>query len=261
LFGPDVSSGNGKSEEKPEAPKELRPGASGDARPGGSADAASADGLTIEDYAAKYSLTDAEVWRRLRRGELVGRTVRGRLIIFVPPEAGAGQRGFLTHLEALDGATVFAPAPLPASPEAAPSDEGPDLSFLPPLPDLEAPSAGTGRAGAAVGPAGAAAGGFLTLTGERTSAPEMALLLDHLSLAKEENREILRMTQESIRKVTELSDTIVEMKDTVIEAKEAEVLALREQLAARESEIRRLRQQNEDLETLARAMASTPGGD
>jgi hypothetical protein len=64
------------------------------------------------------------------------------------------------------------------------------------------------------------------------------------------------MTQESIKKVTELSGALVEMKDAVIDAKEAQILALKEQLAARDTEVRKLKQQTEDLEMLARAVAA-----
>lgn len=203
------------------------------------------EGLPLEDYARQTGLEEAEVWKRLRRGDLIGRTQRGRLFVYsheaaVPPEeptpAGAQGRTF--------GAWV--------SDNVVHEDIGSaDLGTLPPLPlgPEEANRAG------AMGPG---AGGFLTMTGERTGSPEMALLLDHLSLAKEENREILRLTQHSIQKVTELTDKIVEMKDTVIEAKDAQILALMQQLEATDQRIKRLSQQNEDLEMLARTMAEDP---
>ena len=127
---------------------------------------------------------------------------------------------------------------------------------LPPLPDEAAPAQpGPARSGAAAGSPDDKTGTFLTLTGDRAHSPEMALLLDHLSLAKEENREILRLTQDSIRKVTELTDSIVEMKDALIEAKQTQILTLKEQLDAKDREIRKLLQQREDLEMLARTMA------
>ena len=195
-----------------------------DTRPG--ATAATADGLCIEDYAAALGLAEVEVWRRLRRGELVGRTRQGRLLIYASPSED----------------TLSVPEPIPPP---VPGTEGVDLSFLPPLPEADGRPGATGSDSA-----------FLTLAGRSSQSPELTLLLDHLSLAKEENREILRMTQDSIRKVSELSGALVEMKNTVIEAKEAEILALREQLEARDLEIRRLAQVNEDLEMLARTIAA-----
>jgi hypothetical protein len=108
---------------------------------------------------------------------------------------------------------------------------------------------------------------YLSLSGERGQTPELALLLDHLSLAKEENREILKLTEQSMQRVCAMSEALVQMKDAVIQSKDAELAALkserdmetaqlREQLQAREHEIRRLRQHSEDLEMLARTMAS-----
>jgi hypothetical protein len=90
-----------------------------------------------------------------------------------------------------------------------------------------------------------------------TSQPstELALLIDHLSLSKDENREILRLAQESIRKITELSDTLVAMKDAVIEAKSTQIDSLKELLALRDKEIKTLQKSNEDLEILARTMS------
>lgn len=241
MVGPDVTSegsnNGGKHEQAPDvAPAEHSAGAMSDPE---------VDGLTIEDYTNKFGLSESEVWQRLRRGELVGRTQHGRLVIYLPPDGAAGL-GFLAQLETLAGGQA-------ASPSGSDVEDDADLAFLPPLPDQEVSA--PGRFGAS-GPA--LAGGFLTLSGERAAAPELALLLDHLSLAKEENREILRMTQESIRRVSALSDQVIAMKDTVIAAKETEIRALREQLETRDGALRRLRQQNEDLEMLARTMADAP---
>jgi hypothetical protein len=276
-------------------------------------EAARPEGLTIEDYAADAHISEAEVWRRLRRGDLVGRTHRGRLVVYSTPAAAAAAdaaseardearfsaRALAPDLEhpatapaadaapakaVDDGAAIPLPDTLsarpvegarvvrreprlhhqadPAHPHAVP---GGSEGELPPLPHQTHAQHGTQpgepatHADAARPGATAAGGPYLALSGERAHNPEMALLLDHLSLAKEENREILRMTQESIRKVTELTDTIVEMKDSVIEAREAQIMALREQLGEREKQIKSLLQQKEDLEMLARTIAETSG--
>lgn len=206
-------------------------------------------GLSIEDYAKKHDLSEAEVWRMLRRGELLGRTQQGHLLVFG------------SAADAANGAAATPPPPQPepapaTPPPAAAASGGPapearidDLSFLPPLPGIDGDQL-HGRSGASAG------GSFLALSGERASSPELALLLDHLSLAKEENREILRMTQDSIKKISDMSDAMLEMKDRVIDARETELLALKEQLAQRDAEMKKLRQQNEDLEMLARTMAA-----
>lgn len=231
------------------------------------------EGLTIEAYARQVKVSEAEVWRRLRTGDLVGRTEGGRLVIYSSPTAAtvsragaeAGGQKFGPDpgepkdqdlLEFMDDTLPEAAAAAAAVEDFATEDlsttygqplphsaSDPDFSLLPPLP----PSSNNR--------AGAESQGYLALSGEKSSSPELALLLDHLSLAKEENREILRMTQESIRKVTQLSEALVEMKDTVIEAKQSEIDVLKAQLQARDQEVKRLQQQNEDLEMLARTMA------
>jgi hypothetical protein len=85
---------------------------------------------------------------------------------------------------------------------------------------------------------------------------EFALFVDHLSLAKEENREILRLTQAALNKVTSLSDELVKMKDQVITAKDAQIEALQSALAAAKKDLSATKQANEDLETLARTLLS-----
>ncbi len=183
------------------------------------AEAASLEGLTLQNYAAQNSLSEADVWKLLRQGEIIGRTHRGKLIIYPEPAAG------LPPLETKKSIQV----------SGAVSN-----SQLPPLPGT-LPSTRTGE---------------LALHGSsENSSPEVALLLDHLSLAKEENREILKMTQESIRKVSELSDSVVDMKDAVIDAKDAQLQALKEQLKATDRQNAKLKQDNEDLNMLARTLA------
>lgn len=249
-----------------------------------------AEGLSLDEYAVREGLSEAEVWKRLRRGELIGRTQKGTLYVFSSPAAAMAatntavaveirrkidehkaRSGDTTGAAPLAGASyardefglpvfsssnnspaadllpdvaaeVAAPPPLMQDTLELDSGDDPLMPDLPPPPDA--------RRGAYP----AASGGFLALTGERAGSPELALLLDHLSLAKEENREILKMTQESIRKVSELSDTIVEMKDAVIEAKDAQINALREQLQMRDRALKELRQHNEDLEMLTRTV-------
>lgn len=212
------------------------------------------NGLPLEAYAAANALSEAEVWRRLRRGQLVARHDGERLLVY--EELPAEPTDFsLKDLhatlakeeKAADVDPFTADSPEAASPRGGPGAVKAELEpgDLPPLPGTEARPGASSK--------DSASGAYLALSGRRTETPELALLLDHLSLAKEENREILRLTQDSIRKVTELTDSIVEMKDTVIEAKDAQILALEQRLRAAEGEIKNLRQHNEDLDTLARA--------
>jgi hypothetical protein len=221
-------------------------------------------GVTIQEFSRSRKIAEPEAWRMLRRGELVGRTFEGRLYVFtnaqeplaesagdeitarindlIEEDTGSSEDTAAGSDELLSAEVAGEPEQLQAATESA------GESALPPLPGNDAGSRAGAAAESAVPP------GMMPVPTERITNTELALLLDHLSLAKEENREILKMTQESIRKVTELTDTIVEMKDSVIDAKEAQIMFLKDQLESREKEIRKLLQQKEDLEILAQTI-------
>jgi chromosome segregation ATPase len=80
---------------------------------------------------------------------------------------------------------------------------------------------------------------------------EMALFIDHLSLAKEENKDILRLTQDSINRITQLSESVISLKDELLKARDTEIQALKKRLQSKNLTIRRLRQELEDLSMLA----------
>lgn len=218
-------------------------------------------GVTIQEFSRSQKIPEPEAWRMLRRGELVGRTHEGRLYVFTNVQDASSEpigddlTSRINELIDEDPTTTEEEA-LSAAPSetleevgqpeqrAQPAASDTATSDLPPLPGPD-DSKSSGAAMSA---------GVLPVPSERITNTEIALLLDHLSLAKEENREILKMTQESIRKVTELTDTIVEMKDSVIDAKEAQIMFLKDQLDNKEKEIRKLLQQKEDLEILAQTI-------
>jgi hypothetical protein len=202
------------------------------------------DAWTIEEFAALADLTEDEVWERLKDGSLTGRMRLGQILVYGPVPTRLVDEHVPTH----------APGAMAAEGE------------LPPLPlaadELDAFGVGPAASerttsDAAATDAVAAAPAGLAVRPESQVPPEIALLLDHLSLAKEENREILRMTQESIRKVTELSEQLVEGKEQLIRAKDVEIHALRDAIEVQRREISRLRQQHEDLEMLARTLSTS----
>ena len=233
--------------------------------------------LSLKEFAETHGLSESEVWRRIKRGELAGRPHDGELRIGAPSptintfaDKRAGRQGESDETGRLDTARserrsqhshlkderVNKPSGKSLSPATTPGLA--KKSTLPPVPpaepalepSLESTAKDEERKGALSNwptPAG----------GEGTSQPstELALLIDHLSLSKDENREILRLAQESIRKITELSDTLVAMKDAVIEAKSTQIDSLKELLALRDKEIKTLQKSNEDLEILARTVS------
>lgn len=221
------------------------------------------DALPLEEYAKKYNFSESEVWKKLRSGQLFGRTQRGRLMIHGSAEAvGNVAEGKDTAAGEVN-LSVDLPPTVDWGPKVElsnpPQPEIPKHSFdLPPIPPGLESQDSEHKPGASMVSSEVQenqAGGFLTLSGERTNSPEIALLLDHLSLAKEENREILKMTQESIKKVTKLSDSLIEMKDSVIEAKDDQIQALKEKISGSNKEISKLKQENEDLEMLAKTLS------
>jgi len=237
-------------------------------------------GVTIQEFSKSQKIPEPEAWRRLRRGELVGRTFKGRLYVFTNvqdaiPENVQSQLSPIINELLADGPEVYSDRKSPSSEESNVTMqeasiekhmEGTDDlvsatlssklsdSALPPLPTDEIDAF---KQQERIFHGATSSAQILPISTEKVTNTELALLLDHLSLAKEENREILKMTQESIRKVTELTDTIVEMKDTVIDAKETQIMFLKEQLETREKEIRKLMQQKEDLEILAQTIMAT----
>ena len=97
---------------------------------------------------------------------------------------------------------------------------------------------------------------FLGLDGNPSNSPEVALLLDHLSLAKEENKEILQMAQKSLDQVKEITREIVATKDSLLEAKEEKIKLLEEKLAAKDRDLNKTKQSLEDLEMLTRTLTT-----
>jgi hypothetical protein len=96
---------------------------------------------------------------------------------------------------------------------------------------------------------------FLSLSGSSGKNPEVALLIDHLSLAKEENREILSFAQKSLEQVREITNQIVNAKDELLRAKDEKIVLLESQLSELDSTFKQLSQEKEDLEMLTKALS------
>jgi hypothetical protein len=92
--------------------------------------------------------------------------------------------------------------------------------------------------------------------GSTQPSQEMTLLLDHLSIAKEENREILKLTQDSIARIATMTDTIVAMKDLLLKTKDDQLGHMQELMSLKNQDIRKLQQTNVDLETMVRTLSA-----
>jgi hypothetical protein len=88
-----------------------------------------------------------------------------------------------------------------------------------------------------------------------SSKGELAAIVHHLNLAKEENREILKLTSESMSRLTQMTDAVINMKDELIVAREAQLQELQSELKAQDEQIRNLLREKENLETLAQNLS------
>ena len=206
------------------------------------------DGLPLEKFAEARKMSETAVWKQLRTGQLYGRSVQGELLIYELQPERNGSTSVNTEADIDQRSARYSDRlPRPPNDEISPFTQRESADLHGPLQDEKEDHAQD-------------ISKSLTLTGavaEGGGSPEIALLLDHLSLAKEENREILRMTQESMKKVSELNDQIVAMKNDVIETKEAQIATLEQRLAQQKVELLKVRQEREDLETLNRTLSES----
>lgn len=181
------------------------------------------DGLELSDAAAVLGVSIDELWRRIKNGALVARSVLGKVFVYTD-----------LHHEDL---------PLPP----------------PPMTRGHHPSLNAPRSELALARHSGSVSAPLS-TPEHLETfnvpmhPDLALVIDHLSLAKEENREILRLTQDSMTRLTQMTDSILEMKDSIIASKEEQIAIMKERLADQAKELSQALKEKENLETLARAI-------
>lgn len=174
-------------------------------------------GLEIADYALRHDKSEGEVWDLIRTGSLIARSEKGRIFVYEKTPV-------LSHgME------------LPKS-DSIPETATPEQTTLPPLPFTEKTGAITS----------------ITLNQQPS---ELSLLIDHLNLAKEENREILQLTQESMNHMTRLTESIIASKDEIIRMKQTEMEKLEAALHEAERKTLHLAQEVEDLKILTKALS------
>jgi hypothetical protein len=173
--------------------------------------------VEITEFARKGGISISEVWKKVRRGELVARTVNGQFEVY-------GGEGDVKRAGAEAGPT---PEVLIAELAAAVPDPTPDEQPKSELPAVaENPPAST----------------------------EIALLLDHLSLAKDENREILKMATDTINQMTAITKESLGAKDELVRQSRQEAARLSADCAKKDKEIQTLKQDLEDLQMLVKSL-------
>ena len=214
--------------------------------------------MEISEYANKNAISITDVWQRVRKGQLMAKTKGLEFHVFEsgpapfaeaaptnePLRAGASISSSPLSATIAKEPVVFGGLKVsPSVVEAEKSEESFDdrdiqdshndeedsLEALPP--SIPAPQE---RQGA--------------------QSTEIALLLDHLSLAKEENRDILRLTQDSISRITQMAETMMSMKDEILRQREDELGRLRKSVEDQGRAVNRLKQELEDLHILNRTL-------
>lgn len=193
--------------------------------------------INIEKYSEIHKIPPFIIWEKIKKGQLIARELGGEIFILpavnevkIGERMGASSKP-LDHIEIpqdnINAKTTRTPENFFKS--QTKNDELPQL----PLKDK-----------------------FIGFDGELTGSPEVALLLDHLSIAKEENKEILKMAQKSLEQVKEATKDIVNAKDDVILSKEEKIQYLEEKLRKKEQDLNSTKQQLEDLEMLTKTLSS-----
>ncbi len=193
------------------------------------------EGIELSRYAEQQGIGTGEVWQLVRLGQLAARTERGKVFVYE---------------RAIDDNALTAPVDVAMDSQYNKSLKAEtETSALPPLPstrDLQHTSNLVPQA----------------------PAPEIALLLDHLSLAKEEHREIIRLTQDSISRITNMTEQLLAAKDTLlkereeqladandeVKARDEKLATLAQEAAERDAMVTRLRQELEDMEMLNKTL-------
>lgn len=188
---------------------------------GRSSDDDDIDGMELSKAARHLGVSVDEIWRRVRNGKLVARTNRGQVMVYT------------------DASTVVT------------------MEGLPPLPHAAEPEWMKSTSNARDSKTVRTEQNQISVISDQISSSdrqEIALLIDHLSLAKEENREILRLTQESMSRLSEMTDKMLDMKDSIISSKDEQMQILKQRLAEQTEQLRQVLREKEDLETLTEAL-------
>jgi hypothetical protein len=201
-------------------------------------------GIDISSYCEQNHSSKSEIWQKVRRGELLAKHSGGMLWIIDPSLPTEPELEFDESAIESDHKT------LPSGSTNSTKSEG-SVGFdsgLPPIPSGTAQNESS--------------------SGNPRESVELALLIDHLSLAKDENREILKMAQESLERISSMAERVVSTKEQLIKEKEVrlneqsdmlstqreQIELLKVRLQSQEQDMLKLRREVENLEILSRSL-------
>ena len=211
------------------------------------------DGRELSRFAADKKLTPEQVWEKIKSGQLVARCHQGRMYV----------------LENLDQMSDLMKKVRPIKRKEQPQWNAP-FDGTNDTEDQAMAAGQTEIAGTYEDPMDVAEnftqgsagpdpreGGYLA-TRPLSHPPEIALLLDHLSLAKEENKDILKLTQNAISQITSMTNSMLSLKEELLTAKDDQLKLYKQHMDAKELQLNMLKQEVEDLKMLTRFLSPEP---
>lgn len=185
------------------------------------------DGMTIDQASIAMDIGIDELWSKVKSGQLLARTLAGEVRIYSSIEKSNDDIAKLANL----------PAP-PLKEIQSTEIQSSEVQFDPTVIVATMTHSNEDHHGS-----------------QNSSKGELAAIVHHLNLAKEENREILKLTSESMSRLTQMTDAVINMKDELIIAREAQLQELQSELKAQDEQIRNLLREKENLETLAQNLS------
>lgn len=186
------------------------------------------DGVELNAYAEKEDLSIHEVWEQIKSGELVARISDTKIYVYKSEEIN-NEKNIPGVKDTLVGASY--------------------AGHLPPLPIFSEDELDTLNL-------------EVSYTSQENLLPqttnqsvELSLLLDHLSLAKEEQRDLIKMTQNTIDRISKMTELALESKVELLNHRNQRIEELESLLRQNEVTISKLKQEVEDLEILNRQLS------
>lgn len=177
-------------------------------------------GQELSEYTTSQCLSEKEVWQRIRSGSLLAKCQNGKLMIYEQQS-----KKLITNKSKPTGKTKtpnLPPIPLENHKIILKNNE--------PAP-------------------------YTSDNLSKQLPPEIGFFLDHLSIAKEENNEIIKLTQNSISQITQMAESVVDTKDKLINNQEKQIEFLEKDQLEKDKHISSLLQEIEDLKMLVETLS------
>ncbi|MBF0442878.1 MAG: hypothetical protein HQK54_13310 [Oligoflexales bacterium] len=194
------------------------------------------DCIDIESYAASTKKSRKEIWNQIKTGEIPGKCILGKIFIY-PKGEGTNQEQYVFHND--PHINPFTIAPLRTN----------DINQKKDIADISLNETEANKINRAEN--------NIHKNEETQKTSEMALLIDLLSLSKEENKELMRITSESITSIDEATKKAMSAKDDLLKSKDLQIENFKNIIVQNEKTISKLNQEIEDLNILNKILLKT----